>query len=119
MRINNISFTGNLYLKKPELWTDGMKKAIAENPTIQKTLQDNDVIGEISAKRENKIPSYMSYHSKGDLIYKVDFVVRKEDASFTDKIMGAIDKTTRKYPVNQHYHSERTTISRISKLKMR
>ena len=113
MRVNSIGFAGSLKLKNPELWTDGMKKAIAENKSIQKKLEDNDIIGEISVKREKKLPQYYAFHTKGDLLYKVDFIARKENASLTEKL-----RSTKKYTLNQHYHSEYTTVDRIQKLIM-
>jgi len=118
MRINAVSFAGKLYLKNPELWTPEMKRAIDENESIQKKLRHHDVIGEISAKREKNIPQYYSLHRKGDLIYKAGFLVRKEDATLADKIKGKIDKTTKRYTLSQHYHSEYTTVDRIQNLKM-
>lgn len=113
MRVNPVSFSGILRLKNPELWTDGMKAAIAGNKSIQKKLEDNDIIGEISVKVEKKVPQYYSFHHKGDLLYKVNFIAKKDNASIPERL-----RSTQKYSINKHYHSEHTTVSRIENLKM-
>ncbi len=113
MRVNSISFAGMLRLKNPELWTDDMISAIADNKSIQKKLEDNDIIGEISVKVEKKVPQYYAFHQRGDLLYKVNFIARKENASFAEKL-----KSAKRYVINQHYHSERTTVKRIEHLEM-
>ncbi len=111
MRVSNISFTGNLYLKNPKLWTESMKQAIAENNTIQETLKTKDVFGEISTKIERKEPPFNAYHEKGDTLYKVKFITKKENSTFYDKLKREDD--TKKYPVTKHYHSEYTIVNEI------
>ena len=121
MKINNTSvgFSGKLILKNEQLWTNAMLNAINNNPSIQKKLSDNNIVCKISSKVEKKIPAYLSFHSKGDRIYKVNFVVKKEKPSFVDVIKNIFNPKNRKYSLNRHFHSESTVISRIEELKMR
>ena len=90
-----------------------MMEAIASNKSIKKKLENYDIVGEISAKVEKKVPKYYSFHHKGDLLYKVNFIARKEDTSMFERV-----KSIQKYPISQHYHSEHTTVQRIENLKM-
>lgn len=119
MRVNsisNISFGGELYLRNQKHWTDEMKQAVSENKSIQKKLENYNVIGELSAKVEKKDTPYPSRHSKGDMIYKLNFIALKDDVSYFDRIKNP--KSAQKYIVNQHYHSEETTVDRIRNLNM-
>ena len=113
MKINsvNTNFSGNLYLKNSYLWTDKMKNAIYENERIQEKLQNNDVIGKLLAKKEKSAPSYCAIHRKGDTIYKVKLIVKKEPHNFIDKIKNLFNSKT--YNLGKHFHSENTIVNRI------
>jgi len=118
MKINSLSpnFNGQLYLKNPEKWTADMQKAVENNKSIQKALENNDIIGKISSKKELFKPSYRSIHSKGDTIYKVNFIVRREPETFTEKFKDLFDNFGKKYTICKHYHSEDTVVDRISRM---
>ncbi len=110
----NINFSGNLYFKKPYLWTEKIKDAISNSKKIQDKLADNDIVAKIAVKKEKRIPPYTSLHLQGDNIYKVKLIIKKEPKNFLDKIKNIFDN--KKIKINKHYHSEITTIKRISNL---
>lgn len=114
----NVSFSGQLYLKNPELWTDKMKEAIANNKNIQAKLQHHDIIGEISTKKETKVPPFSSHHYIGDTLYKVSLVVSDSKPSLLQRVKNFLHGYSNEYIINKHYHSELTTIDRIKKMKM-
>ena len=120
MKINStdVNFGGKLILKHPGLWTNGMKNVIKNNESIQKQLQNYDIVGNISKKIEKRTPSYGSIHTKGDAVYKINFVVKNEDLTFIEKIKDFFGLTGKKYDVNRHFHSEPTTISRLKNLNI-
>ncbi len=115
-RVSNLSFCGNLYLHNKKYWTEDMKRAVSENESIQRKLQDHDIIGDLSVKVERLQTYYPARHSKGDLIYKLNFTVQKEGASLMDKLKNSAD--VKKYVLCSHYHSEITTVDRIRNLNM-
>ena len=114
MRINATStnFSGRLYLKNQELWTTKMKNAIFCNKNIQEKLQTNDIIAKISAKKEKGTPNYASIHRKGDTVYKVKLIFKKEASNFGEKLKNILNP--KKVNINKHYHSEKTTVERLS-----
>ena len=114
----NVSFSGQLYLNHPELWTDKMKEAIANNKNIQAKLQHHDIIGEISTKIETKVPPFSSHHYVGDTLYKVSLVVSDGKPSLLQRVKNFFNGSSNEYIVNKHYHSELTTVNRINRMKM-
>jgi len=121
MKINNVNtnFSGRLYLKHPEKWTRNIKRAILTNESIKEKLLDYDIIGEIHTKIEKKQPPYYVFHRQGDPIFKIKLTVQDENPTFLEKLKGLFGKK-KQYKINpRRYHSERTTVERIQKLKVR
>lgn len=88
-----------------------MKDAIQNNERIQEKLQNNDIIGKLLCKREKHTPTYGSLHRKGDKIYKVKFIVKKEPENIIDKVKNLFSSKT--YNLSKNYHSESTIVDRI------
>ena len=119
MKINftNIKFGGNIYFEKPDLWTNGMLAAIANNESIQNKLEDNDIVARISTKTATD--SYInSFHRKGDTLYKVSLVEVPEAKTLLDKVLNFFGISKKVHPVNKHYHSAHTTCKRLENLKI-
>ncbi len=116
-----INFNGQIRLKNPEYWTDAMKKALSENKSVQAKLVNNDIIGEIAAKKETKYPPGYARHSIGDLLYRMEITVQSEEKmSFLDKLKhkAKINPKAKTYIINRHYHSEQTTVERLQNLEL-
>ena len=120
MKINslNTSFSGNLILKHPKLWTEDMLDAISENDTIQERLKNNNIIGNIATKIERNETLYPARHLKGDVLYKMNFIVKRDNLSFFEKLKDLFGIMSERFDINRHFHSEYTTVKRIKNIKM-
>ena len=116
MKVNNIAntnFSGQLYLKNQQLWTEKMKEAIFNNERIREKLQTNDIVAKISAKKEKNVPNYPSIHKKGQMTYKLKLIFKKETANLGEQLKNIFNP--KKIIINKHYHSEATTVKRLEK----
>jgi len=113
MNNTGINFTGNLYLKNSTKWTEGMKRAINSNNSIQKKLVNHDVIGKISVKTEKHNVPYSCLHKKGDNIYKISLITKQETDSLIGKLKNLLGINSTKNIVCGNYHSEKTSIDRL------
>ena len=111
------NFNGNLYLKSPELWTEKMISAAANNESIKAKLENNDIIAEIKTKKEDKLPPFGANHAYGDTIYKVSFIVQDENVTLRQQIANILMGKVKKYSLNHHYRSEHTMVHRIKNFK--